>query len=131
MNIEDIKALRRLLVAQRDEIEGRGDEKLEPNRQGVGPADEEEQALNEMHQSIASARNRERADQQARIVEAIARLDADPEAFGLCEECDGEIPHRRLMLMPWVTVCVPCQEALDAEAAGARGPTRRRTTDYV
>ena len=37
--------------------------------------------------------------------------------FGICQECDREIPARRLEAVPWARRCVTCQEATDRAAA--------------
>lgn len=111
------------------EILSEGDVDIEPGRQdaaGVG-SDEDAQPLAEMSQAIASSRNRNRSGVLARIVAALARLEADPEAFGLCMECEEEIRAKRLDLMPYVELCVDCQQAKD----GGR-PTggRRHLRDF-
>jgi DnaK suppressor protein len=33
--------------------------------------------------------------------------------YGTCLECDQEISHKRLHAMPWVTLCIDCQEKAD------------------
>ena len=59
---------------------------------------------------------------------AITRLDDDPEDFGLCEECEEPIRPRRVELMPWVTLCVACQEKIERDG---QVPGRRKSlTDY-
>jgi DnaK suppressor protein len=56
-----------------------------------------------------------------RVVAALARLDADPESFGLCTECEEPIPAKRLELMPYVELCVDCQQAKDGKrSTGSR-----------
>jgi DnaK suppressor protein len=120
---------RQRLLALKAEILAGGDIELEPGRQeatAVG-SDEDAQPLAEMSQAIASSRNRNRSGVLGRVVAALARLDADPEAFGLCVECDEEIPAKRLDLMPYADLCVDCQQARD----GGR-PTggRRHLRDF-
>jgi len=34
-------------------------------------------------------------------------------SFGLCEECEEEIHVKRLVAIPWASLCIQCQEALD------------------
>ena len=46
-----------------------------------------------------------------------------------CEECDAPIPPARRKAMPGVRLCVPCQEALDAEAGVSSGYNRRGSKD--
>lgn len=48
---------------------------------------------------------------------ALARL-ADG-TFGVCEECDREIPARRLKAVPWARRCVSCQEVTDRAASAS------------
>jgi RNA polymerase-binding transcription factor len=30
--------------------------------------------------------------------------------YGICEECGAEIPEKRLKVMPFTSLCVPCQQ---------------------
>lgn len=41
-------------------------------------------------------------------------------SFGICEECDAEIPVRRLRVRPDATLCLYCQEAMEKETSGTR-----------
>src|SRR5260370_38620682 len=34
-------------------------------------------------------------------------------SFGTCQECDEEIPPKRLAAVPWAPFCIVCQEAMD------------------
>ncbi len=36
-----------------------------------------------------------------------------PKSFGLCTECEEPISDKRLQLMPYVELCVECQQATD------------------
>ena len=111
------------LLALKAEILNEGDVDIEPGRAdptAVG-SDEDAQPLAEMSQAIASSRNRNRSDVLARVVAALARLDDDPESFGLCVECDDPIADKRLTLMPYVELCVECQQGHDGPRnAGGR-----------
>jgi DnaK suppressor protein len=33
--------------------------------------------------------------------------------FGICEDCEEEIPPKRLAAVPWACLCVVCQEVQD------------------
>jgi DnaK suppressor protein len=115
---------RKRLLQLKAEIMAGGDLTIEPGRQdatAVG-SDEDAQPLAEMSQTIASSRNRNRSGRLARVMAALARLDAEPDAFGLCIECEEAIPPKRLELMPYVELCVDCQQAKD----GPRRPGGRR-----
>ena len=40
-------------------------------------------------------------------------------SFGFCEECEDEISPKRLSAIPWASLCVVCQEALDRVQLGS------------
>src|SRR5215475_5548274 len=91
---------RKRLLALKAQILGEGDLEIEPGRTdptAVG-SNEDDQPLAEMSQSIASSRNRNRSDVMGRVLAALARLDGDPDSFGLCVDCGEEIPRKRLAL---------------------------------
>jgi DnaK suppressor protein len=115
MNGSALQRHRQRLLALKAEILAAGDIEPESARQdatAVG-SDEDAQPLAEMSQAIASSRNRNRAGTLARVVAALTRLEEDPEAFGLCSECEEPIAAKRLELMPHVELCVECQQAKD------------------
>src|SRR5512147_3172312 len=98
-NSKSLAKHRERLLALRAEIVSQGDVAIEPSRTdpaAVG-ADDDEQALSEMHQVIASRRNRVRTGDLGRIQAALKRLDESPDEFGLCSEC-GEAIGKRLDL---------------------------------
>jgi phage/conjugal plasmid C-4 type zinc finger TraR family protein len=51
------------------------------------------------------------------------------ESLEACEECGTTIPEARRVAIPGVRLCVPCQEAVDAEEAGFAGYNRRGSKD--
>ena len=52
---------------------------------------------------------------------ALTRLrDTEAGRYGLCTDCEAEIPFDRLKVEPWALRCVPCQSALEG-ARGAHG----------
>jgi DnaK suppressor protein len=122
-------ALKEALLKARAEALAEAPAKIEPNRKDpttVGVADEDEQALSEMMQTLASKRNQAQADRVAQIDRALRKLAASPDDAGLCEECEEEIAPKRLSVMPWATLCAECQGKHDPK----RGVTRRSLTDY-
>jgi RNA polymerase-binding transcription factor len=129
MNGSEQEQIRRRLLALKAEILAAGD--IAPAGAREDPAavggDEDTQPFLEMSQSIASSRNRNRTGVLARVVAALARLDADPAAFGSCVDCGEPIPRKRLALMPYAELCVECQQAQDGPRA-KRG--RRHLTDF-
>lgn len=129
MDAAALRRHRKRLTDLRTEIVNEGDLAIEPGR--TDPAavgtDEDEQPLAEMSQTIASSRNRTRAGELSKIQAALTRLEQDPEGFGLCAECEEPISPKRLELMPYVDLCVECQQAKD----GPKQPGgRRHLRDY-
>ena len=123
MEAAALKRYRQKLLDLKAEIVAEGDIEIEPGR--TDPAavgnDEDAQPLTEMSQAIASSRNRNRSAVIERVVAALTRLDGDPESFGLCTECEEPISEKRLQLMPYVELCVECQQATDGpRKAGGR-----------
>jgi DnaK suppressor protein len=117
---------RALLLSLRAQLTSAGPARIEPNRADPvtsGVADEDAQALSEMLQVLASKRNE---GQAAQLDRALRRLAEQGQDFGLCEECEEQIPARRLQLMPWATRCAGCQERREPKL----GAPRRKLTDY-
>src|SRR5207253_1368065 len=44
------------------------------------------------------------------IDDALRKLYKQPETFGKCMSCDGEISFERLDIVPWTKHCVDCQQ---------------------
>lgn len=45
------------------------------------------------------------------VYDAISRVDKG--VYGVCESCSGEIPPRRLDVLPYARHCVACQRAIE------------------
>ena len=129
MQAAAVRRFRQRLKDLKAEILAGGDIELEPGRKdpaAVG-TDEDEQPLGEMSQTIASGRNRNRAAVLARVVAALRRIEDDPDSFGLCTDCDEPIAAKRLELLPYVELCVECQQAKDGPS---RPKGRRHLRDF-
>jgi len=119
------------LRARRAELLAAGPVKIEPNRRdesAVGVADEDEQALSEMLQALASARNRDASREIGAIDRALGKLvsDTSSDDYGACEDCGEDIAEKRLLLMPHVAFCAECQTKADPK----RNQARKKLTDY-
>jgi DnaK suppressor protein len=123
------RSFERLLHARRDKLIADGPAKIEPNRKdasAVGVADEDEQALSEMLQTLASTRNRDSARELADIDRALRKLRDEPADFGVCEDCGDDIAAKRLEVMPFARFCAECQAAADPK----RNAARKSVTDF-
>ncbi|MSP15373.1 MAG: TraR/DksA family transcriptional regulator [Myxococcales bacterium] len=119
---------KRLLERLREQVLAAGTAKAEPTRKdgsAVGVPDEDEQALTEMQQILASTRNRKQREELVGIDRALATLADRPDDYGVCEECSESIALRRLEFMPFATLCIECQ----AEKDPKRGVRRRSLSD--
>ncbi|MGZ3428669.1 MAG: TraR/DksA family transcriptional regulator [Polyangia bacterium] len=123
------RSFQTLLQARRDKLVADGPAKIEPNRKddsAVGVADEDEQALSEMLQTLASTRNRDHARELAEIDRALRKLRDEPAEFGVCEDCGDDIAEKRLSVMPFARFCAECQAAADPK----RNVARKSVTDF-
>ncbi len=119
----------RLLQARRDKLVAGGPAKIEPNRKDaavVGVADEDEQALSEMLQTLASTRNQGSARELGEIDRALRKLATAPDEYGVCEDCGDDIVEKRLQVMPFARFCAECQAAADPK----RNLARKSVTDF-
>jgi DnaK suppressor protein len=122
-------AHRKTLERLRAEVLQAGPARIEPNRRdpaATGVADEDAQALSEMMQVLASKRNEGQAALLRQIDRALAKLENEPDEFGLCEACEEEIAPKRLEAVPYATLCVECQAKRDPKL----GTSRKKLTDF-
>jgi DnaK suppressor protein len=124
MTPAQLQTFKQALLDLREELLGRGAARIEPNRTDTTKVggDEDEQPLNEMLQAIASNRNRNSAAILAKVDKALRKLGENPDDFGLCEECEEDLPPARLKAMPYAELCLDCQAKRD----GHKGPQTRR-----
>ena len=123
------RSFERLLIARRDKLVADGPQKIEPNRRDgatAGVSDEDEQALSEMLQTLASTRNAGSARELGEIDRALAKLRDAPDDYGVCEDCGDDIAEKRLGVMPFARFCAECQAAADPK----RNLARKSVTDY-
>ena len=70
-------------------------------------------AQNEISSQLAEVESRELAN----IEKALQRLRSG--TYGVCEGCEGTIPIARLNALPYATLCINCQRAM--EISGSTG----------
>ena len=58
--------------------------------------------------------NMDRESKQLRNARAALRRIREG-TFGVCEECEENIHPKRLAAIPWASLCILCQEALDRD----------------
>lgn len=62
------------------------------------------------------------SNQLRNVRAAIRRIQEDN--FGTCQECEQEIHPKRLAAVPWASLCLQCQEAVDRNLQDMNAPTR-------
>ena len=60
--------------------------------------------------------NIDRGSKQLRDARAALKRLRDG-SFGVCQECEEEIHPKRLVAIPWASLCIHCQENLDKHEA--------------
>jgi len=73
------------------------------------------------HEDIDFALVQMQAETMEKLNAALARLAADQ--YGICDECEEEIPGKRLRAVPFTTRCRPCQERVEQVELRARRTT--------
>ena len=46
--------------------------------------------------------------------------------YGFCERCKLPMPHERLAVIPWASLCVPCQSVIEAASRAEVAPHRAK-----
>jgi DnaK suppressor protein len=79
--------------------------------------DEGDTAASDENREMTAAMAQVAGSRVAAVESALERLREG--RYGICEECEEEIPIARLQAMPWTVLCVDCQH--DREIASKRG----------
>ncbi len=111
---EDTKKIEEILNKMRSELFDEIKETLKSEsdtttKDNVGDiydlaSDERDRELN----LLISDRDREKI---AEIDEALKRIEDG--SYGICEECETDIPKKRLLIMPFARLCVNCKSELE------------------
>jgi DnaK suppressor protein len=104
---DDNKAYRQMLLAKRQEVRSGLDIKFDTLAK-MGRVAEEDQAQITHDEFVSLRINSLDYGQLRMIEEALDRLKSGD--YGVCLSCEGPIPPKRLIAIPWARYCVPCQE---------------------
>jgi DnaK suppressor protein len=52
------------------------------------------------------------------VNQALDRLARDPESFGVCRDCAGEVGYERLEAVPYTVLCIDCKRAEEETGSG-------------
>jgi DnaK suppressor protein len=119
--------LRQMLQARRDAIEGHLQRNIQAFRDSAvagmtrPPADLSDDPV---HEDLAFALVEMQVQTLKNITAALVRLRAGD--YGICHECEEEIPEKRLRALPFATTCLSCQgSAEDSQLRGRRAGRHR------
>ena len=118
-NRERYLALKAMLEERRLEVK----EKLRSIRETLpvkagAVRDPEEQSVDDFVTEVDMALMQMKSETLSKIDQAMTRLEAD--TYGICQECDEEIPAARLKALPFAPLCRDCQEDAETTVRAAR-----------
>src|SRR5262245_16481695 len=108
MSPTDLKKYRDTLEAKRDEILHSEPARTPTTQPGSKSGDWIDQSSQESDLHVRLALKQTDSKLLRAIEDAIHRLDQG--VYGVCMECENEIPFVRLDAVPWTRHCVECKE---------------------
>jgi DnaK suppressor protein len=108
MSPTDLKKYRDILEARRDELLNAAPARTPTTEPGSRSGDWIDQSSQESDLHVRLALKQTDSKLLRAIEEAIHRIDQG--TYGICMECENEIPNLRLDAVPWTRVCVDCKE---------------------
>jgi RNA polymerase-binding protein DksA len=91
----------------------------------IGPLAHQGQSDDAPQSEMISHNEAHLADHESNLLHeidvAIGKLEAG--GAGICESCGRDIPEARLLATPTVRLCIECQEQLEKDRHGGRGPS--------
>lgn len=84
------------------------------------PQDSGDLSINTVSKEFLFQQGSQRRGMVRRIEAALARIEQG--SFGVCAECGGDIPVRRLEALPWTDLCLHCQERREKMGSLTFGP---------
>ena len=102
---EDYIEIRKTLIGKRDELTARL-ESIKENITGGRSADSQEQAQELENAEVVDALGNEARIELSQIARALEQMKNGN--FGICVNCDEEIPIARLKAHPFASLCIRC-----------------------
>jgi RNA polymerase-binding transcription factor len=108
MHPSDLNKYRELLEAKRDTLQHAEPARTPVTEPGSKSGDWIDQSSLENDEHVRLALKQTDAKLLRAIEEAIHRIDQG--TYGVCMDCENEIPDVRLDAVPWTRVCIDCKE---------------------
>jgi len=117
MDKEKLESFRRQLVDLQNRITGDYERVVESSSEEFGAEvpDVNDEASRTINRRILLQIGDQSHEILKLIREALERMEAGE--YGVCQECDEDIPVKRLELVPYARFCVRCKERLEKESS--------------
>jgi DnaK suppressor protein len=111
MHSTELKKYREILEKKKEELLASTPARTPASEPGSKSGDWIDQSSQESDLHVHLALKQTDSKLLRAIEEAIHRIDNG--TFGICLDCENEIPALRLEAVPWTRVCVDCKEKRD------------------
>ncbi len=111
MSPSDLNKYRQILGRKHEELAAAAPPRTPASEPGSKSGDWIDQSSQESDLHVQLALKQTDSKLQRAIEEAIHRIDAG--TYGICLDCENEIPAARLEAVPWTRLCVECKEKKD------------------
>lgn len=126
MNARQRKQIEERLLGERSEliqVLAQLDERFRERLENGGdlasyPLHMADEGTDTMEQEMEFMLAHQEGERLLEIDAALRRLFSDPEGFGTCQECGGDISMDRLEVVPSARLCIECRRRREAAAEG-------------
>ena len=108
MTDADLKKYREILESKRDELSHAAPARTPATEPGARSGDWIDHSSQESDLHVRLALKQTDSKLLRAIEEAIHRIDNG--TYGICMDCENDVPLVRLDAVPWTRVCVECKE---------------------
>jgi DnaK suppressor protein len=109
MEATELQFFKELLLNQRAEILNKtASVRNEASIEATGQGDEGDLAVSEQTLAMTLRLQERNGNNLQKIDHTLAKIDEG--SFGLCEQCEEELPKNRLLARPVANLCVACKE---------------------
>ncbi len=121
MDRSTLQKIRENLMTRRSRL-GQGLNRIDLEQSEMDRVDSQAEMVDIAQSLEQLGRNSSMQEQELRELQAIDRAIAKLATlnYGICEDCDEEIPERRLLAVPEARLCTRCQSIREREASRMR-----------
>ena len=109
LNKNFLQKMKELLLSQKQDLLNKSSQKLDIDTDG----DDTDEIQANILIGINNQLNIRNADKLKQIEGALNRV--EDSTYGICQDCEEEIPEKRLTYNPYFLICVSCAESRETE----------------